>query len=89
MRVFCDIEHIELYGDYAPIRSVRATCSRCGHEVESYGDGESSIKRCLAAMREECPEGENNYYVAVGRNAPEPSPSTARKLPRTGVAKLG
>jgi hypothetical protein len=46
---------------------VIVTCSQCGHQTESYGTGDSSIKRCLALMREECPEGEENYYVAEER----------------------
>jgi hypothetical protein len=42
----------------------RASCSRCGHETESFGSSERSIERCLALMREECPAGEMNFYVA-------------------------
>lgn len=64
MRVQCEIEHIELEGDHAPIDSVRATCSRCGWETESYGTSDASIKRCLVLMREECPNDESNFYMA-------------------------
>ena len=42
---------------------VEATCTECGHTTQSFGDGEPSIKRCLALMREECPEGQSNFYV--------------------------
>ena len=33
------------------------------HSTESYGTGDKSVKRCLALMRDECPMGENNFYV--------------------------
>lgn len=45
---------------------VRAECSYCDHTVESLGRGEGSKKRCLALMREECPRGEENFYVDDG-----------------------
>jgi hypothetical protein len=51
-------------GDYGMVASIRARCSRCGHETESFGTGERSIQRCLALMREECPAGESNFYAA-------------------------
>jgi hypothetical protein len=57
-------KRFELEGDYGTVLSIGARCSRCGHETESFGTGESSIKRCLVLMREECPEGESNFYVA-------------------------
>ena len=63
MKVECDIEEIELEGDHGTIPSVCATCSRCDHQTESFGTSESSIKRCLVLMREECPNGEDNFYV--------------------------
>jgi hypothetical protein len=66
MKVPCDIDEVELDGDFAdhPIPGVRARCSRCGHETESYGTDDRSVRRCLVLMREECPEGESNYYEA-------------------------
>jgi hypothetical protein len=42
---------------------VRATCSRCDHAVESRGQTDRSRRRCLALLREECPNNEENYYV--------------------------
>ena len=44
---------------------VTVTCSECGHETQSLGDGEGSVKRCLWLLREECPRGENYYYEGV------------------------
>lgn len=63
MKVPCEVEEIELEGDYTSIPSVSATCTRCGHTTESYGTSEDSVKRCLALMREECPRKENNFYI--------------------------
>jgi hypothetical protein len=60
----CTIDTIELEGDNGhPIESVSATCSRCGHETESFGTSDRSIRRCLVLLHEECPEGEDNFYV--------------------------
>lgn len=45
---------------------VTATCTEtgCGHVTESKGESERSVKRCLALMREQCPMGQENYYVS-------------------------
>jgi len=64
VRVPVTIEEAELETDEGRmIDGVVAICTRCDHEVESYGTSERSVKRCLALMREECPEGESNFYV--------------------------
>ena len=64
MRVQCEVESTTLVGDYSDdIDGVMATCPRCGHETEAYGTDENSVKRCLMAFREECPNGERNFYV--------------------------
>ena len=63
-RVECVVEYIELEGDYGnDVPSVEATCTRCGHVTQSYGDSSASVGRCLALMKEECPLGESNWYV--------------------------
>ena len=63
MKVECSIEEVELENDRGfMVEGVCATCSRCDHQVESFGTGEASRLRCLAVMREECPEGERNFY---------------------------
>jgi hypothetical protein len=71
VRVRCAIDDVELEGDLivregSPVMvdGVCATCSRCGHETESYGRSERSVRRCLVLLREECPMGESNFYVA-------------------------
>ena len=64
MRVLCSIEETELENDEGrPIDGVEATCSRCQHTTQSFGTGEASRKRCLVLLREECPEGEANFYA--------------------------
>ena len=64
MKVLCTLSFIELENDEGrEVASVQATCSRCGHETESFGTGPVSVRRCLATLREECPEGEANFYV--------------------------
>ena len=64
MRVHCSVEQTELENDEGrPIDGVEATCSRCQHTTQSFGTGDASRKRCLVLLREECPEGEDNFYV--------------------------
>lgn len=59
MQVECEVNY---YEDETPAR-VEVTCSKCGHTVESFGTSDASVRRCLALLREECPLGENNFYV--------------------------
>jgi hypothetical protein len=64
MKVECSVEEGELENDRGVmVPGVQATCSRCDHVTESFGTSERSVKRCLALFREECPNGEANYYV--------------------------
>lgn len=48
-------------GGYTP--GVVADCTRCDHQTTSFGESEASVRRCLALLREECPNGEENFYV--------------------------
>jgi hypothetical protein len=64
-RVEVEFEETELEGDYGLVNGVVATCTQCQHETESFGTSGRSRRRCLALMREECPEGESNLYVDV------------------------
>lgn len=66
MRIGVDIEETELEGDYGDVEGIGATCTRCGHCTESFGTSRASVLRCLALMREECPEEEANFYVRSG-----------------------
>ena len=66
MRVECEVEEVEMEGDYAAVDGVQVTCSRCKHQVEAFGTSARSIRACLAMLREGCPNGESNFYVADG-----------------------
>jgi hypothetical protein len=64
-RVECEVESCDLMGsNQKMIPSVRLTCTECGHKEQAFGEGEASIKRCLALMREHCPEDQDNFYVS-------------------------
>jgi len=67
MKIECDVDFLENEDDSGRmVKSVLATCPKCGHTTESFGHGEPSIKRCFALLGEECPNKENNFYV-LGR----------------------
>lgn len=66
MKVAVDISECELEGDYGPVDGLCITCERCGHEVEVFGTSDASARRGGAMLREECPNGENNYYDVSG-----------------------
>ena len=69
MEVDVDIEIATLEAEHGRlVEGITATCSRCGHQVEVFGTGVSSVKRGCAMLRDECPFGERNFYVGV---APE------------------
>jgi hypothetical protein len=64
LRVLCDVQTVMLENEQGrEIESIEAVCSRCEWTTQSLGTGESSRLRCLALMREECPEAENNFYL--------------------------
>jgi hypothetical protein len=48
------------------VRGIKATCSRCGFEVEVFGTSDRSAKRGAMMLRQGCPNGENNYYDVSG-----------------------
>jgi hypothetical protein len=67
MEVSCSVDYCQLENDDGrEIDSVEVTCKRCDHTTQSYGDSAASVRRCLVLLREECPRGESNYYVADG-----------------------
>lgn len=67
MLVKCAIEETDLDGDnLEPVAGLLAECSRCGTTAEAYGTGIASARRCLAQLRENCPNGERNYYLESG-----------------------
>jgi hypothetical protein len=65
MKIRCEIRETTLENEEGfDVQSVCATCPRCGHETESFGTSERSVKRCLVLMREECPKRSHAFYVA-------------------------
>jgi len=62
MKVAVEINEEEVEGDYGNVDGLRLTCDRCGHYVEVCGTGDSSAKRGAKMLRDECPNGEGNYY---------------------------
>ncbi len=63
-RIKCTIVFTSAENDEGrEVDAVAVTCSKCGHETISWGQDEPSVKRCLALLNEECPKGENNFYV--------------------------
>jgi hypothetical protein len=63
MRVKVEVEEVELENDRGKlVDGVVVCCGRCGHKVEVFGTGEASVKRGCVMLREECPEGESNFY---------------------------
>ena len=64
MRVECEVEYTELENTSGrEIQGVIVHCQRCSHSEQSFGQGDASVRRCLALLRENCPNGEENYYV--------------------------
>jgi hypothetical protein len=63
MRVDVDLQEIELDSDHGPVAGLCLVCERCGHEVEVFGTASSSARRGAVTLREECPRGEDNFYI--------------------------
>lgn len=62
-KVPCEVEDAQVEFNDRLIDGVSVTCTDCGHEETAGGTSEASVKRCLAQMGENCPEGERNFYV--------------------------
>ncbi|HEX5135865.1 MAG TPA: hypothetical protein VFY93_02755 [Planctomycetota bacterium] len=64
MRVRCAISTgTEENDNGIDVECTYAECGECGHTTMSFGTSEASVKRCLVLLREECPEGADNFYV--------------------------
>jgi hypothetical protein len=50
--------------DGKEVEGLLVTCSECDHEVEVFGVSERSVRRACVTLKEECPLGRENYYVA-------------------------
>jgi hypothetical protein len=66
MRVRCEVAEVELEGDHGTVDGLCVACTRCEHQAEVFGTSSRSVRRALVMLREECPEGENNFYAADG-----------------------
>ena len=62
MRVNVEIDITDVDGDYGQAEGLCLLCQRCGHEVEVAGLSADSARRGAAMLREECPNGEKNFY---------------------------
>jgi len=63
-RVAFSVDEEEVESDNGVILGLVLTCSRCGHSVEVYGTEEASVRRGAVMLRDECPMGDRNFYVA-------------------------
>jgi hypothetical protein len=63
MRVRVEIDEEQLEGDYGNwIDGLCLRCTRCGHEVSVFGTASESAKAGAIMLRDECPNGETNFY---------------------------
>lgn len=63
-RVVCTVVQVDLEGDHSDdVPGIEVTCGRCEHKVECFGQTDRSTKRAMVMLRDECPEGENNFYT--------------------------
>jgi hypothetical protein len=66
-KINCQVEMVGITNDAGnEVDGVQLTCDECDNQTESYGTGPRSIRRCLALMKESCPNDANNYYTADG-----------------------
>lgn len=65
-RVTTTAAYVDVEGDYGTVEGVELTCDRCEHTEESAGTSQSSLRRCAALLRENCPRDEVNYYEVDG-----------------------
>lgn len=61
-KVNLEIEECDLDGDYGTISGLRGSCTKCHHEEEAFGTSEASARKLAVKMKENCPQGESNYY---------------------------
>jgi len=68
LKIECRLELVELENDNGrEVDGIVVTCSRCGQKTQSYGQGPNSVKRCLALMREKCPDKLDAFYAIEDR----------------------
>lgn len=63
-RIECEISTGEEENENGhSVECTYAECTLCEHVTMSFGTSERSVRRCLILMRDECPQGEANFYV--------------------------
>lgn len=63
-KVECEVEFTQAENDRGQMQDcTKVTCGNCGHITQSWGTKQGSVTRCLMLLKEECPEGANNFYV--------------------------
>lgn len=61
--VVCQVEYTELENErMMMIPSVEVTCPVCEESEISFGEGDASIRRCLANLKDQC--GCDNFLIA-------------------------
>jgi DNA polymerase III subunit epsilon len=89
-KVDVEVEEIEVTSNSGRIvEGVRVTCGRCSHTVEVCGRTEASVKRGCAMLRDECPNGERNFYVAPAPDAKATIWKTVAKPAPAGPSSPG
>lgn len=64
MKIQVDITENYFQGDHGgDVAGFTVTCSKCGHYVEVFGQGDYSASRGAIKLRDECPKYEDNCYV--------------------------
>jgi hypothetical protein len=64
-RISCEVTRTMLTNERGQeVPGVEVMCLHCEHTVESFGTTGASVRRCLALLREQCPEEMENFYVA-------------------------
>ena len=61
----------QVEGDYGLVDGISAVCSRCNHEVEVFGQNDSSISYAACKFRDECLLNESNFYTEEYPNIPQ------------------
>lgn len=63
-RVECEVNYETIEENGRKGDGVIVTCGDCGICTQSFGTSERSVKRCLVLLKDQCPTGDSNYYVA-------------------------
>jgi hypothetical protein len=69
VKVSVTVEEVEMeVEDGRLVDGVELCCGRCGRTVEVFGTSDASVRRGCVMLRESCPKGEKNIYMAGGQD---------------------